>query len=74
PHCGKPSPIFGSGGGDRLARELGLPLLGQIPLDPRVMAGGDAGAPIVITNPESPAARALSSTADRIAERLKSSS
>src|SRR6476660_6925544 len=63
PHCGKPSPIFGSGGGEALARELELPLLGQIPLDPRVMAGGDAGAPIVITNPESSAARALTALA-----------
>ncbi|MGH9888363.1 MAG: P-loop NTPase, partial [bacterium] len=34
PHCGKPTPIFGSGGGERLARELELPLLGQIPLYP----------------------------------------
>jgi ATP-binding protein involved in chromosome partitioning len=70
PHCGKPSPIFGSGGGERLARELELPLLGQIPLDPRVMAGGDAGAPIVVTQPESSAARALVAIAERVSERL----
>jgi ATP-binding protein involved in chromosome partitioning len=70
PHCGKPSPIFGSGGGERLARELDLPLLGQIPLDPRVMAGGDSGSPIVVSNPESSAARALVAVADRVAERL----
>jgi len=70
PHCGKPSPIFGSGGGERLARELELPLLGQIPLDPRVMAGGDAGAPIVVTQPESSAARALVAVAERVSERL----
>ncbi len=69
PHCGKPSSIFGSGGGERLARELELPLLGQIPLYPPVMQGGDTGAPIVVTDPQSSAARALAATAERIAER-----
>jgi ATP-binding protein involved in chromosome partitioning len=70
PHCGKPSPIFGSGGGERLAKELDLPLLGQIPLYQRVMEGGDRGAPIVAAEPASSAARALVSIAGRIAERV----
>jgi len=70
PHCGKPSPIFGSGGGERLARELELPLLGQVPLDPRVLAGGDSGTPIAMSTPESPAARALVAVANRVSERL----
>ncbi|HET9730302.1 MAG TPA: Mrp/NBP35 family ATP-binding protein [Gemmatimonadaceae bacterium] len=70
PHCGKPSPIFGSGGGERLAQEVGLPLLGQIPLYPRVMESGDSGVPIVVADPESPAGRALSAIAQRIAERV----
>src|SRR5205823_4987792 len=70
PHCGKPSPIFGSGGGQALANEVGLPLIGQIPLDPRVMAGGDSGAPIVVTHPESSASRALIAVAERVTERL----
>ncbi|HVX38812.1 MAG TPA: Mrp/NBP35 family ATP-binding protein [Gemmatimonadaceae bacterium] len=69
PHCGKPSPIFGSGGGERLARELELPLLGQIPLYPPVMQGGDTGAPIVVTDPQSSAARALVAMTERVAER-----
>src|ERR1044071_9118467 len=68
PHCGKPTPIFGTGGGERLAKEVGLPLLGQIPLYPQVMQGGDTGAPIVVTDPESSAGRALRSIATRIAE------
>ena len=68
PHCGKPTPIFGSGGGERLANEVGLPLLGQIPLYPRVLEGGDQGAPIVVTDAESPAARALVDVARRVAE------
>jgi CO dehydrogenase nickel-insertion accessory protein CooC1 len=39
--------VFGSGGGERLADELGVPLLGTIPLDPRVREAGDAGEPLV---------------------------
>jgi ATP-binding protein involved in chromosome partitioning len=70
-HCGKPSPIFGSGGGERLAKEVELPLLGQIPLYPPVMEGGDTGAPIVVADPESSAARALTSIADRVVERVE---
>jgi ATP-binding protein involved in chromosome partitioning len=70
PHCGRPSPIFGSGGGERLAREVGLPLLGQIPMSPRVMQGGDEGSPIVVADPESSAARALSAVTQRISERV----
>jgi ATP-binding protein involved in chromosome partitioning len=70
PHCGKPTPLFGSGGGERLAAELELPLLGQIPLYQRVMEGGDKGSPIVLADPESSAAKALSSVAQRVAERM----
>ncbi|HEY4218867.1 MAG TPA: Mrp/NBP35 family ATP-binding protein [Gemmatimonadaceae bacterium] len=66
PHCGKPTPIFGSGGGERLAAEVNLPLLGQIPLYPRVLEGGDTGAPIVSSDPESSAAKALVSIADQV--------
>jgi ATP-binding protein involved in chromosome partitioning len=70
PHCGKPSPIFGSGGGQRLADEVGLPLLAQIPLDPRVVIGGDTGAPAVVAGPDSSAAMALTALAGRVAELL----
>jgi ATP-binding protein involved in chromosome partitioning len=70
PHCGKPTPIFGSGGGERLANELELPLLGQIPLFQRVMEGGDKGTPIVVADPESPAAKALVGVAKRVTEQV----
>jgi ATP-binding protein involved in chromosome partitioning len=66
PHCGKPSALFGSGGGERLAREVGLPLLGQIPLHPRVLEAGDQGRPIVVDDPASSAARALMQIAERV--------
>src|SRR6476620_8579759 len=68
PHCGKPSAIFGSGGGERLATSLDLPLLGQVPLYPRVMEGGDGGLPIVTADPTSSAAKALTGIATRVAE------
>ena len=68
PHCGKPVNIFGTGGGERLAAELGVPLLGKIPLYPQVLAGGDLGLPIVVGEPESAAAVALKETALKISE------
>ena len=66
PHCGKPTAIFGTGGGKRLADELELPLLGEIPLDPRVYEGGDRGTPIVIAEPDASAARAIRALAERV--------
>lgn len=62
--------LFGVGGGCELADRLGVPLIGQIPLDPFVVSGGDEGAPIVRTNPEAPAARAVASIAQRLVELL----
>ena len=59
-------PIFGSGGGARLALELGVPLLGEIPLYQPVREGGDAGTPVVVGAPDSPAARAMISIAETI--------
>lgn len=72
PHCGKPTALFGSGGGRRLADLLGIPLLAEIPLYPGVREGGDAGKPIVSVEPDSPAARALTQLAGRVRESLVS--
>jgi ATP-binding protein involved in chromosome partitioning len=58
--------IFGSGGGERLSRELGIPLLAQIPLDPRLREGGDEGRPVVVTHPESEVAMAFGELAARL--------
>jgi ATP-binding protein involved in chromosome partitioning len=66
PHCGKPTALFGSGGGQRLADELGLPLLGQIPLYPQVLQGGDTGTPIVVAEPSSGVANAIVALAERV--------
>jgi ATP-binding protein involved in chromosome partitioning len=67
-HCGKPTPLFGTGGGRKLADELNVPLLGEIPLESGVREGGDSGSPIIVASPDSPAARALSSIATQIIE------
>jgi ATP-binding protein involved in chromosome partitioning len=66
-HCGERTTIFGSGGGARLAAELAVPLLGQIPLYPPVLTGADVGMPIVVGEPESSPAVALTKTAERVA-------
>ncbi|MBM3907572.1 MAG: Mrp/NBP35 family ATP-binding protein [Gemmatimonadetes bacterium] len=69
PETGKPMAIFGSGGGQRLADELGVPLLGQVPLHPPVLEGGDTGRPIVVADPGCSAAKRLSDVAVKIAAR-----
>jgi ATP-binding protein involved in chromosome partitioning len=51
--------VFGSGGGERLATELGVPLLGTVPLDAQLRASGDAGVPLVTSDPGSEAAQAI---------------
>jgi ATP-binding protein involved in chromosome partitioning len=60
--------IFGSGGGPLLAQELGVPLLGRIPLMPELREGGDEGTPIVVSDPESEASRAIEDVAGAILE------
>jgi ATP-binding protein involved in chromosome partitioning len=70
--------VFGAGGGQTVADSLTttvgapVPLLGQIPLDTRVREAGDAGTPIVLADPEAPAAKALDAVADRLAIRRES--
>ncbi len=59
--------IFGEGGGDALAASLGVPLLGRIPLEPRLREGGDVGEPVVAAAPDTEAARAFVELATRIA-------
>jgi ATP-binding protein involved in chromosome partitioning len=66
PHCDEEIDVFGSGGGERLAREMGLPFLGRIPLDPEVRRAGDAGKPTVLAAPDSPAGKALAELAGEV--------
>lgn len=67
---GKTYDIFGAGGGARLAMDLNIPLLGSIPIDPAISIGSDAGEPIVVDHPSSPAAEAIIDVATRITEIL----
>ena len=70
PSCGDTHDIFGSGGGARLAAEHGVELLGQIPIEPAVRAGGDTGQPVVAVHPDSATAAAFTQAAQRVAGRL----
>ncbi len=66
PNCDEKHYIFGSGGGKRLAEELDVPLLGEIPFFPAVLSGADRGDPIVVSEPATPAAKALIDLAGRL--------
>ncbi|MGH8946915.1 MAG: Mrp/NBP35 family ATP-binding protein [Acidimicrobiia bacterium] len=60
--------VFGRGGGDELASELGVPMLGSVPLDKAVVAGGDAGSPVVLDEDPGPGGEAIRSVVERITE------
>jgi len=51
PHCGERTDLFGAGGGEQMAGEMGVPFLGRIPIDPAVVASGDEGRPFVPIDP-----------------------
>lgn len=75
PHCDEKINVFGEGGGqivaDALTRTLGarVPLLGQVPIDTRLREGGDEGKPLVLTDPDSPAAAELGRIAAALSKR-----
>jgi ATP-binding protein involved in chromosome partitioning len=66
-HCHEPTPIFGSGGGQRLATELQTSLLGKVPISPQICAGGDIGQPIALSDANSPAGQVFEQIAAAIA-------
>jgi len=70
PNCEHEADIFGHGGGERMAEELKVPFLGRIPIYQPIREGSDAGVPLMISEPESPAARALMAVAERTAAQL----
>ena len=72
PHCGEREAIFGEGGGREAADHLSVPLMAQVPLMPAMREGGDTGAPIVISQPDSPASLALREAAAAVARATKS--
>ena len=70
PQCGHREEIFKHGGGRRTAERLKVPFLGEIPLDPKVAIGGDAGQPIVVAEPDSAVTASYISIAEEIAKQL----
>ncbi|HUP63194.1 MAG TPA: Mrp/NBP35 family ATP-binding protein [Thermoanaerobaculia bacterium] len=71
-HCGEREEIFGHGGGKKTADLLGVPFLGEVPIDPKVVIGGDTGEPIVVAEPQSPAAIAFRELARQVVEQVES--
>jgi ATP-binding protein involved in chromosome partitioning len=70
PNCAHETDIFGRGGGERTAEAMGVPFLGRIPIYEPIRRGGDAGQPLVVTDAESPAARAFLSAAEQLAAQV----
>ena len=71
-HCGEREEIFGHGGGQKTAEMLGVPFLGEVPIDPKVVVGGDSGEPIVVSDPQSPASAAFRELARQVAQQVES--
>ena len=66
PHCSKTVEIFKSGGGEKTAKDFGVPFLGKIPMDPKVVLGGDDGKPYLASESESPAIAAFQELVSRV--------
>jgi ATP-binding protein involved in chromosome partitioning len=69
-NCQHEAEIFGHGGGEQMAADLGVPFIGRIPLYQAIREGGDSGVPLVISEPDSPAARAFLAAAERTAAQV----
>jgi ATP-binding protein involved in chromosome partitioning len=69
-NCRHEADIFGHGGGEQMAADLGVPFVGRIPLYQRIREGGDSGVPLVIGDPDSPAALAFMAAAERTAAQV----
>ena len=70
PSCQHEADIFGHGGGERMAEDLGVPFVGRIPIYQPIREGSDRGVPLMISEPESPAARAFMAAAERTAAQV----
>ena len=70
PCCGERIEVFGGRGGLDVSRSFGIPLLGQIPLDPGIRQGGDAGRPVVVSAPDSEEARTFGRIARAVLEQV----
>jgi len=71
PHCGKPVDIFGHGEGSKTAIAYGVPVLGEIEIDPRIRIGGDSGRPVAAAGEAGPAAQSLFKVARAVTARVE---
>lgn len=77
PHCGEPIDMFGAGGGHMVAETLSkmsgtnVALLGKVPFDPKLREGGDNGLPLVLSDPDSPAAEVIYSLAEQLGKKSR---
>jgi ATP-binding protein involved in chromosome partitioning len=69
-NCQHEADIFGHGGGEKMAADLGIPFFGRIPIYQPIREGSDTGVPLVIAEPESPAGRAFMAAAERVAAQV----
>jgi ATP-binding protein involved in chromosome partitioning len=74
PHCQNRVDVFGHGEGRRIAEEYGVPLLGEIEIDPGIRAGGDTGKPVASLGENAPQARSLYAMARAVAARVAEAS
>ena len=70
PSCHNEADIFGRGGGEQMAADLNVPFLGRIPIYQPIREGSDSGVPLVVSEPESPAARAFMAAAEQTAAQV----
>ena len=70
PNCGTQHEIFGTGGGERIARHYGLPFLGKLPLQTAIREGGDEGRPFILANPRAPESEAYRVVAGELARQV----
>ncbi|HEY6221073.1 MAG TPA: Mrp/NBP35 family ATP-binding protein, partial [Candidatus Eisenbacteria bacterium] len=70
PHCGQRDDLFGHGGAKRAAESLGVPFLGEIPLDAAIRRYSDQGTPVVLSEPESPSGKAFQEIAGKLAQQV----
>jgi ATP-binding protein involved in chromosome partitioning len=70
PHCGERTEVFDHGGGARLAEKLGVPFMGEVPLDPKLRLGGGPGVPLMASEPESALGQVFNKVAEAVAGRV----
>ena len=71
PNCGVKTDIFGTGGGEKAAKELNVPFLGSLPIDVRIREKSDDGMPFIVANPESAATKAFMDVVEKISKKIE---